>query len=176
MSVIEDCLQSDGHLLPADTPYGTTFEEIHRVFVENAPFRERRELIFSALTLYSKVVWSLTPDAKLWIDGGFTTHKPWAAPNDADVVVLVPQDDFVRVVSTELELFLALSTLQGVEVGLPNATVQRIQPMAGLVDSFIQPDLEPVRATWHDTWSSVKGQDGRLVAGKRKGYLEVRNS
>lgn len=45
--------------------------------------------------------------------------------------------------------------------------------MGGLVDAFLVPDQPAARASWHDTWSSVKDATGVIVPGKRKGYVEV---
>ncbi|MHA7663066.1 DUF6932 family protein [Mycolicibacterium sp. HS_4_1] len=91
----------DGGILAIPAPTGphatlppgrhlATFDEIYELFVEQAPFKDERELIYEALRLYAKVVDQEFSDVTLWINGGFITHKSWAAPKDADVVVDAP--------------------------------------------------------------------------------------
>src|SRR4051812_43816270 len=72
-------LTADGRL-----PVGrheTTLEELLERFVETAPNPERRLLLYRALVLYVDFVRVVFPGARLWIDGGFVTHKP-EAPED----------------------------------------------------------------------------------------------
>jgi hypothetical protein len=177
----------DGGILaipPISGPYATlpvgrhkaTFDEVYEHFVENAPFKGPRELIYEALRLYAKVVASEFSDVTLWINGGFVTHKPWAAPSDTDVVAVVPQADYTNMCSnTDCLRFM---TLQGVMVAQPQTSlpVARIQPMAGLVDSFVVPDDPTVTAVWHHRWSLVSDQNKTLLdpAVIQKGYLEVK--
>ena len=94
-------LDGRGMLPPASNPYGATLNELYETFVEQAPFRPRRELIFRALSLYAELVWQESPEARLWIDGGFATHKVWEAPEDADVVVIVPLRDYRKFIFTD---------------------------------------------------------------------------
>lgn len=152
-----------------------TFEEIYEHFVENAPFRDRRELIYEALRLYAKVLASEFSDVTLWINGGFVTHKPWAAPKDTDVAAVVPMAEYTNMCSsTDCLRFL---TLQGVMVMLPGtfAPVPRIQPMAGLIDGFVVPDDPSQTAVWDHNWSRVIDQNMVLLPPTvRKGYLEVK--
>lgn len=148
-----------------------TFAEIHEAFVVNAPFRPRRELIFRALTLYADLVGEVYSTARLWIDGGFVTLKQWAAPEDADVVVVVPLAEYVAKAGAESNL--PLLTLQGVFSTKPNASTAKLHPMGGLLDSFIQPDIDVMLAPWDLTWMSVKDENGLIVPGQAKGYLEV---
>lgn len=75
-----------------------TLNEVCETFVEQAPFRPRRELIFRALTLYIDLVSAEFSTCRYWIDGGFVTHKPWEPPEDADVRVVVPQAEAPDVV------------------------------------------------------------------------------
>jgi hypothetical protein len=170
--------------IPATTgPYATlpvgrhqaTFDEVYEHFVEKAPFRERRELIYEALRLYAKVVAAEFTDVTLWINGGFVTHKPWAAPNDTDVVSVIPVADYTNMCSnTDC---LRLLTLQGVKVDNPRtiAPVPRVQPMAGLIDSFIVPDDPIQTAVWDHNWSRVTDHNKSLLPPSiLKGYLEVK--
>jgi hypothetical protein len=170
--------------IPATTgPYATlpvgrhqaTFEEVYEHFVENAPFRDRRELIYEALRLYAKVVAGEVSDVTFWINGGFVTHKPWAPPNDADVVAVIPMVDYANMCSSTD--CLRLLTLQGVIVANPRTTgvVPRIQPMVGLIDGFVAPDDPIQTAVWDHDWSRVTDQHKNLLPPSvRKGYLEVK--
>lgn len=150
-----------------------TFAEVYERFVEQAPFRGERELIYDALRLYAKVVEKEFSDVTLWINGGFVTHKSWA-PKDADVVAVVPMSDYTNMCSNAD--CLRYLTLQGVMVAVPqtSAPVPRVQPMAGLIDGFVVPD-DPVQlAVWELTWSTVTDQNKNVVPGVQKGYLEVK--
>ncbi|OMC18645.1 hypothetical protein A5737_03510 [Mycobacterium colombiense] len=148
---------------------------MYDVFVENAPFRDEREVIFEALTLYAKIVANLCPGPALWVNGGFVTHKTWAAPKDADVAVVVPQAHYPNVCSNQMAW--ACITLQGVAVSSPSTgggLIGRIQPMAGLIDGFLTSDEPAMSDVWDYQWSLVNDQNGNLLPHTtRKGYLEV---
>lgn len=159
-------------------PYGTmpagrhqtTLAEIYTRFVEEAPFRPRRELIYRALTLLNDLVVPSFPNARLWIDGGFTTHKTWAEPEDADVAIVVPLEEYKTAIS---EKWMPLWTLQGVTSTNPRATTARLQPLGRLVDVFFVLDDPAQTAYWEDLWSKVRDDQRQTVAGATKGYLEV---
>lgn len=162
-------------------PYGVlpegrhpaTFDEIYDRFVVEAPFRERRELIFQALTLHAKLVASTFGRARLWIDGGFVTHKTWAEPEDADVAVLVPMSEYARAAEDKN---LPLWTVLGVagEINRQPVGTLKLHPMGGLMDAFWLPDGVPsLAAAWDGLWSRVRDEHGDEVVGLKKGYLEV---
>lgn len=68
---------------------------------------------------------------------------------------------------------LGLLTHQDIIVGSmdPPQWWARLQPMGGAVDGFLcDPGNEDV---WYQTWSSVKGSDGRIITGAEKGFVEV---
>lgn len=148
-------------------------DEIREVFVDAAPNRERRELIFEAFDLYARLIWTYWPDARLWVNGGFVTYKD-SAPHDIDVVFLVPSSELTRVLHTEVDP-LGLLTLLGVNADQPRLVAPRVQPFGGLIDSFFCPSDVPVAVeTWRDRWSMAPTVDG---SGYRtdieKGFLEV---
>lgn len=172
MSELLNLLGDDGNLLYSPSPHEASLTDLFEAFVQNAPFREARQEIYRALEFYSELVWRRFPHARLWINGGFTTHKPWAAPNDADVVVLVPEHEFDIDEFSDIAPFL---TIQRVTVGSPSFTAERIQPMGGLIDGFVVVDNPANQFIWGDTWSRVKGPDGNLIPDGRKGYVEVKN-
>lgn len=172
-----------GELLPPCTvlaPHPATLKEVSDHFVDAAPHREVRAELFSALELYAGLVWSILPSARLWVDGGFASHKTWAAPGDIDVVIVASLNEASVLTSGELERLTALLTLQDVSAASPELTADRIQPMGGLIDGFIIVDdgAEAGRASmeyWFDLWSRVKGPNGPMDPSCRKGFVEVVN-
>lgn len=167
---LRDLLDDFGRLPPADGPHRATLSDVEAAFVNEAPFEERRRLIFQALSLYSTLVWASVPQARLWIDGGFTTRKEWAAPKDTDVLVIVPIEVFLE---CKTDAWWPLHTLQHVSAVEPSMNSKRVHAMGGLVDAFVEADHAPNLLPWHELWSSVKGQDGLIIDGLRKGYVEV---
>ncbi len=169
-------------MIPACSgPYGVlpegrhsaTLDEIKERFVVEAPYRERRELIFDALSLHTKLVSSMFSRAKLWIDGGFVTHKSWAAPEDADVAVLVPTAEYAQAIDDKS---LPLWTILNVSGRMNGANIgtSKLHPMGGLLDAFWVPDSLTAQVDfWDEMWSRVRDQQGDEVVGLKKGYLEV---
>jgi hypothetical protein len=164
-------LRPDGMLPPSAEPHTATLEEIYDLFVAAAPFRERRELVFRGLLLYAELVSQTFSSARLWINGGFTTHKTWAAPNDVDVATIIPVHEYTKAISKES---LPLWTMLEVSARQPTLDrVDRIQPLGGLLDSFFVPSIDAHIAAWHATWQRVKGQDGNIIEDATKGFVEV---
>lgn len=163
-------LTVDGLLPAAAAPYLTDMNELRAVFVDGAPaFRDERARICSALELHLDLAREhVGPGTRAWIDGGFITHKTWAAPHDADVALV-----FQPAVRFATEPVVPLLTLKNVSAVEPRLAIERLQPMGGLVDAFLVPDQPAHTAVWHDTWSSVKDANGDIVPGLRKGYVEV---
>jgi hypothetical protein len=163
-------LTSDGLLPVAVHP--ATLDEVEKVFVDAAPFMAQRGRIFRALVLYAEVVWERLPEAVLWVDGGFVTHKDWEAPHDADVAVLAagysPNDH-----PDDAHLW----TLQGVSVEEPMLDfVKRVQPMGGLIDGFFVPsEVEAAVDWWRQFWQRLR-RPGLPDLLNAKGFVEVRRS
>ena len=154
-------------LLP-EGKHPATMEEIADIFVENAPFHvAERRVIFAALRVWTELMSKIIPSYRMWVDGGFATHKDWAAPSDVDVVVLVSSDDLNALDSDGQKLFESLLTRQ---VGGGN----RQQPMGGLVDGFyvVRGDVDQT-VYWKEFWSNVNDSRKARVDGVRKGFLEV---
>ncbi|MGN7222381.1 DUF6932 family protein [Curtobacterium flaccumfaciens] len=165
-----------GLLPPATHPYETTLDELHQRFVVEAPFREQRQRVFDALSLYASLVWDSLPTARLRIDGGFITHKTWAAPKDADVVVVydrpTPSGGLSAVVRAPL---FTMSNLTAV-VSDQSVTLDKAPVMGGLIDAYPAPADKPAGlAYWDRLWSNVTGPGKTLLDGERKGYVEVTN-
>lgn len=160
-------------MLPPMTPEGrlpvgrhpATLEELRERFVDLAPNSERRNLIFRALLLYIDVIAPYFPDARLWINGGFVTHKP-EAPADVDVVIVSDPAPSLTVAEVA-----SVHTLHNVtSTTEPFVAVERLQPFGGLIDGFVaSPRIPEVLAFWEDQWSKVK--DGTDT--ERKGFVEV---
>ncbi|MDQ0537704.1 hypothetical protein DEJ21_00795 [Curtobacterium sp. MCSS17_006] len=169
-------LDDRGFLPPATHPYPATLDELHQRFVVEAPFRERRQRVFDALSLYAALVWDALPSARLRIDGGFVTHKPWAAPEDADVVVVydrpTPPGGLSAVVRAPL---FTMSNLTAVVSG-ESVTLEKAAVMGGLIDAYPAPADKPaLLAYWDRMWSNVTGPGKTSLDGERKGYVEVMN-
>lgn len=132
-----------------------------------APFLSERRLIFDALNVWLTQTGAMLPGARCWIDGGFVTHKPWAAPTDVDVVVLVRGAD-LSALSTQDQITFEnnLTRADGISA--------RYQPMGGYVDAYYALRENPADAPyWHGFWGNVKLSDGSMSNNERKGYVEV---
>lgn len=143
--------------------HAATLNEVYETFVEQAPFRPRRELIFRALTLYIDLVSPQFTACRYWINGGFVTHKPWAEPEDADVVVVVPPGEHTKVTQPDFMPLLTLGSNAG----------DKVHPMGGLIDGFVAIDHPAALAPWNIMWSSVRDEHHNVVTGVNKGFLEV---
>lgn len=159
-----------GYLPPQQQPYLLTWGEVHELFVVKAPYRERRQRIFAALQLFADSVWEIVPDARLWIDGGFTTHKEWGAPEDVDVVILG------NALSPQMKATLlhqGLLTMEKLDFQV-NSKIMHIpslRPFGGLVDAYLADSKR--EDFWRAQWSRVKGPDGKVIDGLKKGFVEV---
>lgn len=124
----------DGDLLPSCpdlSPYRCTFDEVRARFVEQAPYPDERDLVMRTLEIYAGRVWNVLPGARLWVDGGFVTHKKWAAPKDADVVIVITAGEAERLDEAGAEALASLLTLQGMTAQVPSLSQGRVQPMGG---------------------------------------------
>jgi hypothetical protein len=143
-----------------------TLEEIEERFVRDAPFPERRKIVFNAFRLWHEVVSGMLPGAKYWVNGGFVTHKSWAAPNDVDVVVLVKTEDLKA---------LSLDQERAIELLMTKPGTPRVQPMSGMVDAFICVRGNVERTLhWREFWSTLADENKKPIEGVQKGFLEVR--
>lgn len=160
-----------GYLPPSQTPYLVTMADIHELFVAQAPFRERREVLFAAFEIYAALIWERIPDARIWVDGGFTTHKSWEAPDDVDVVVVA--DDVPRTTKGGL-VSDGLLTLQKVTAELNGKDlppVDKLRPFGGLIDAYFATSATTQLIKMQ--FSKVRGPDGLIVPNLSKGILEV---
>ncbi|WP_394297268.1 DUF6932 family protein [Streptomyces rimosus] len=162
---------TESGLLPPGR-HAATMDEIEQLFVDQAPHAGHRRRIFRGFELYVDMVKDVLERGTFWVDGGFCSHKA-APPEDLDLAVLV--DPSLPLTDKDWERLVPLFTLQGVQAqGGPVSWAKRVQPMGGLIDSFLVVAGVPEQeAVWDATWSSVKGPDGQLIPGAVKGYLEV---
>lgn len=159
---------------PDRSPHAATVDEVYQTFVVGAPHRGRRQLIWDAFSIYSQLLWGYFPDAQLWLNGGFVTHKR-DEPHDLDIAFLVPTSELEIVFNREPDS-LSLLTLQGVTVEQPTlGRLPRVQPFGGLIDSFYVPsDIEAALETWKDRWSLAPDPSGQgFRSDLEKGFLEV---
>ncbi|SKC47501.1 DUF6932 family protein [Plantibacter cousiniae (nom. nud.)] len=138
--------------------------EVEARFVDAAPFAAERAHVFAAFRVWGDLVRTLVPEARMWVDGGFVTHKPWAAPSDVDVTFLVTPA--------------ALNALSPAE----QAQVEKLltgdgyKPMSGLVDAYLITRGDVDRTVyWRDWWATVVDERHEPVQGVKKGFLEVRS-
>lgn len=146
--------------------------EVYDVFVADAPFEEDRRLLFSAMSVYLDIVWKRFKKPRILLNGGFVTHKEWAAPKDADFAIGLENGEFKAMMSTPN---LGLLTLIDVSIQRPiSIGLRTLQPMAGLVDSYAFPkNLKNQVDYWENHWGKVTDSDKKEIPGLRKGYLEV---
>lgn len=164
-------------IMPAGA-HPATLPEVRAAFVDAAPADQRsaRHRVFRALELHIESMLELLPGATIWLDGGFVSHKTWAAPEDADVVYFADLDQLERLSAEELMPLVTTSGVDGALGGSSSGSrmgVPRLQPMGGLVDAFVAL-RDPVQFShWGGIWSTVKGADGAVVRGASKGFVEV---
>ncbi|MFF2621313.1 DUF6932 family protein [Oerskovia jenensis] len=159
-------LADDGELLVPGR-HRATLEQIYDLFVLQAPFADDRQVIWEAFDLYQRNVARLLPNSKLWVDGGFVTHKRWAPPNDVDVCIIASTEEVAAAGPALLPL---LTDTSG---------PKRVQPMSGMVDGFItvpRPHPDSNSAYWAHQWSRVRDLNGNEDESRRKGYVEVVSS
>lgn len=151
-----------------------TFAELRAHFVDHpdVPFASERSLLMQALDLYAPLVWGLWPRATLWVNGGFVTHKDWAAPEDIDVVIC----DTSGRIDAKIDEAGHLITLLQATHQKSSVVAPKIQPMGGLIDGHpVGKQWPAIVAYYEDYWSTLLDKDKDPVAGFRKGYVEVVN-
>jgi hypothetical protein len=147
--------------------HAAQLDEVEDRFVTTAPFSDERRIVFDSFLLWHRIVSGLLPTARFWLDGGFVTHKPWAAPSDVDVTVMVRPDELNN-----------LSAAEQIELE-PQFTVlgpPRVRPMSGKVDAFltVRGDVDST-LYWREHWATVLDENRVKVADAVKGFVEVRS-
>jgi hypothetical protein len=134
------------------------------MFVAGAPYGPERQQIYDAFVVWMGLMSKLLPGCRVWVDGGFVTHKTWAAPKDVDVVIVVRPSQLDTLTATDQTLLDSLLTDRRGPAG---------QPMGGLVDAFVGMRGDPELPSWRVFWSNVRDSDGSSVQDETKGFLEV---
>jgi|SRR5579871_202772 len=151
--------------------YQAELPDIYERFVLDAPERERRELLFGALTTHLRLIQAIVPAGRAWVNGSFCARVA-RPPHDVDVVI--HPGDWLALQGAPPAIrasLYGLITLQGVVITVPPADLERLQPMGGAVDAFVcYPGHEHI---WHERWAKVTDVDGNVITGKKKGYAEV---
>lgn len=164
-------------ILPAGI-HPATLEEVRERFVYEAPAetRERRELIYDAVILQSRLLAMRFRDhpIRLWINGGFATLKAWT-PRDADLAVIVPGEAYEL---AHRDSTLPLWTLSRVEAQVggngPRVVTGKLHTMGGLTDTYVYRTDRPAAIELiRRDWSKVTAKDGSIVEGLVKGIVEV---
>lgn len=154
--------------------HSATLDEVKEIFVERAPFSDERRIIFSALDLHLTLMKQIFRSGAAWINGGFVTHKSWAPPKDADIAYVLSSAAVNALDAESAARLGTLLTLQGVVSFKPSFQATRVQPMGGLLDSFLVVEEQSDQvATWDSLWCTVMGEDSLPVDGATKGYVEV---
>ncbi len=159
---------------PDRSPHPGLIADVEKAFVVDAPHSAHRRVIFDAFKLYSELLWGHFPNAVLWLNGGFVTHKA-SAPHDLDVAFLVGSAELTTALTTNPNVY-SLLTLQGVNSVQPIVShLPRLQPFGGLIDSFYIPsDVPAAVQTWRDRWSLAPNVNGTGYRNDvHKGYVEV---
>lgn len=110
------------------------------------------------------MIHALLPTAILWVNGGFVTHKPWAAPDDVDVCVLTRASERQAVPDATINPLLT-QVIDG----------KKVRAMSGAVDAFVALRGHAQLVTFYDQyWRNIRLEDKSVHPTLKKGYLEVR--
>lgn len=155
-----------------DQPYVATLNEVHQRYVKDAPEPARRGVIWRAFQVWHELAQTVAPGSRYWISGSFLTEK--ARPSDLDVILVWDEahlDAFHPELSQDARVLLSHLTVSAVQ---PAGTVDKLQPMGGLIDGFYAPSWIPEHtAVWQQRWSTEYDKTTRQPTGVRMGYLEV---
>lgn len=152
-------------MLPAsDTPHVASLEEVFELFVVGAPYAQERKTLWEVFPAYVRNLRACFPTCRILLDGGFTTHKRWAAPEDIDVSVGVDPAHYNALQDWQQEELFNTASKNG----------GKVRVMGGIIDAsrFSLASSERF-AHWHEQWSSVRAPDRSIIEGLRKGYVEV---
>lgn len=161
---------TDAGLLPPGI-HRAELPDLYERLVLDAPHRERRELLYSAMAVHLKIIQSIIPAGLAWIDGSFCRcwHEP---PDDVDIVIKPADWDRLRAAPgvAKAKLY-ALLTLQDARATDPPVEISRLQPVGGAVDAFLcKPGQDDF---WHGEWSRVLDTARNVVKDAVKGFAEV---
>ena len=142
-----------------------TLDEVESHFVSAGPYGDRRAQIWQAFLVWERLLRAQLPTATLWLNGGFVTHKTWAAPSDIDAFIVARRSEVEAAGPSGILPLLTTWDSNG----------RRVQPMSGLVDGHIGAQADGLVVQNYDqTWRKVLDENRHVVPGLLKGYVEVR--
>lgn len=160
---------AEGLLPPGSHAAG--LPDVYERCVLDAPNRDCRELLYSALDVHLRLIQTVIPCGVAWIDGSFCRCRR-EPPDDVDVVIKPADWAALRGATGAAKAKLyALLTLQGAYAIEPAVDIPRLQPVGGAVDAFLcHPGQDDY---WRAQWSAVLDAGRNVVSGKVKGFVEV---
>lgn len=112
------------------------------------------------------------PGARYLLSGSFLTDKP--RPSDLDVILVLKPGHLVTMTPEPTIGARVLLSHLTVTAAQPSGTMDKLQPMGGLVDGFWCYGWVPTHlAIWQFRWSSVYDRVAGTPTGARMGYVEV---
>lgn len=149
-------------------PHGrhvVSLEEVHKRFVVEAPYRESRERLWIAFMAWHQQATAYFPGATVFLDGSFTTWKPWEPPQDVDVTIFAQKEQFLALEPwRRSDLF----TMPIDDTGAVR------KPQNGLVDAYWATFGTPERVKyWAEFYSNMRDRNGIIMEESSKGFLEV---
>lgn len=154
-------LDSSGRLAPGR--HNCTIDELHHIFVAQAPHNNERTVIIEAFMGWRVAIKKLIPNHTLWVDGSFTMYNS-TPPNDIDVVIMAKSSEVNSLAPSQK------AELTGLLTSSDPSNGDKVQPMGGLVDAFISfRDRPDDTKYWYDLWQKVKGEPNAI-----KGFLVVK--
>jgi hypothetical protein len=111
--------------------------DLYERFVWDAPHRNEREILFSALSGYLGVVCRLIRPGRAWVAGSLI-NRTAEVPRDVDVVVLPDEwGALKRLGGASRAALYGMFTLRGVIAEQPVMYLEQVQPVGGLLDGFL---------------------------------------
>ena len=163
-----------GLLAYQELPYELSLIEIRELFVDSAPFRDERQLIFDAFLVYLRQTESIVPDRRVWVDGSFMSVREDRAPSDIDILLIVGDSTPDQRRELARRGLLTMSEVRSKIGTVEIPEFSKLSPYGGLVDAYYVDSSQPsLINTWAQSWSTPKGEDGQLDFSRSKGFVEV---
>ena len=163
-------METGSLILPSGSHPGT-LADVRARFVDEAPrvTRPHRDRIFRALTVHVELATQVVIDEPLtlWINGGVTTHKA-ESPEDVDIVYFTSPAGVDLLSHKSSSPLWTLNTVSAVH-DQDRVVLEKLQPMGGLIDSYVSVDSPIMRNVWYRQWQSSNRLDL-----KGKGFVEVK--
>jgi hypothetical protein len=153
-----------GNLLPPQA-IDCSLQDFETAFVQSFEESDTRLALFSSFMHYIRDFQTkVTPDFCIWIDGSFVSNK--LNPNDLDMVVLIPYEDYEVKEQLQEQQF----RLAGAAVYYPNLDVYTVKYYPQMHQKHWNTNLDVLH--WTDFWSKTrKNRHGRQFA---KGFIQIK--